>query len=189
MVPFGYDAGIPVWDRQPCESPKQYADFVAYRDESPSTRTLAYVARKLEVSYARTQAECCHFRWQERAAAWDAYLGAIRQAEWEKASRNVANEHLRIGAYMRTLGAKALELCQPSDIKPQDARKLITDGIAIEQETLGKMADKTVQTANGPVPLERYFESLDREDIVGMAKTALASLEKVYVKKDIMVPD
>jgi hypothetical protein len=72
------------WARQPGESAKAYAAFLQYRDLPPKhhdpyeQRSLANLARKLEVSITALQGWSADFGWVRRAAAWDVAVAQER---------------------------------------------------------------------------------------------------------------
>ena len=87
--------GIRPWDRQPGETSKAYAAFVAYRDLG-GERSYAKVARQLGKSTTLLDRWGRQNDWQSRTAAWDSMPGRAVQEAYEERAARIAEQHDRI---------------------------------------------------------------------------------------------
>jgi hypothetical protein len=101
------DPALDPWERQPGETAKRYARFVAFRDLGPS-RTLAKSAENLAASYSHERALAAQYRWQDRATAWDAHQQRQFLTEMEEERRRAAREDVRVLRIMTGMIGQAL---------------------------------------------------------------------------------
>ncbi|WP_228980152.1 hypothetical protein [Streptomyces sp. DH12] len=101
------DPTLDPWERQPRETPKRHARFLAFRDLG-LTRTLAKAADELALSYSHVRAMAAEYRWHDRASAWDAHQQRQYAAEMEEERRRAAREDVRVLRIMTGMIGQAL---------------------------------------------------------------------------------
>lgn len=83
------------WDRQPGETSKAYAAFVAYRDLG-GERSYAKVARQLGKSTTLLDRWGRQNDWQSRTAAWDSMPARKTEEAYGEMAARIASQHDRI---------------------------------------------------------------------------------------------
>ncbi|MFF0134223.1 hypothetical protein ACFYTG_52935 [Streptomyces mirabilis] len=101
------DPTLDPWERQPRETAKRHARFLVFRDMG-LTRTLAKASDELALSYSHVRALAAEYRWQDRAAAWDAHQQRQYTAEMEEERRRAAREDVRVLRIMTGMIGQAL---------------------------------------------------------------------------------
>lgn len=89
------------WDRQPHETAKAHAAFIVYRELPPDERTVvkAHNLIRAKEGLEPTRSHGPYYkwsskhRWEDRAAAYDAYMAAKTRARLERRKLKVAEEH------------------------------------------------------------------------------------------------
>ncbi|MGJ3558894.1 hypothetical protein ACR6C2_07905 [Streptomyces sp. INA 01156] len=105
------DPTLDPWERQPGETAKKHGQFLTFRDQGVA-RTLSAVAEALNFTHRSAQVIATRFRWQERAAAWDAHLSRQYAAEMEEERRRAAREDVKIMRIMTGMIGQALPQVQ-----------------------------------------------------------------------------
>ena len=98
------------WERQNGEGEKAFAAFVIYRDMGRE-RTVTAVAKQLSKSRQLVERWKERWNWQERVRAYDNELEKEAKAAAVKATREMAERHIRIAMQLQK---KALEALQNS---------------------------------------------------------------------------
>ncbi|MFC9604563.1 hypothetical protein ACFTTN_14025 [Streptomyces niveus] len=101
------DHTLDPWERQPGETPKRHARFLVFRDLG-LTRTLAKASDELALSYSHVRALAAEYRWQDRAASWDAHQQRQYTAELEEERRKAARDDAKILRIMTGMVGQAL---------------------------------------------------------------------------------
>jgi hypothetical protein len=101
------DPTLDPWERQPGETAKRHARFLVFRDIG-LTRTLAKASDELALSYSHVRALAAEYRWQDRAAAWDAHQQRQYTAELEEERRRAAREDVKVLRIMTGMIGQAL---------------------------------------------------------------------------------
>jgi hypothetical protein len=132
------------WDRQPRESSRAYAYFVAYRDMGPQ-RSLAGVRQTLGEGSAPSRGRLGQlsvaWSWVERSSAWDAHVA--RQRDRAAADTARKGDRLRQASLARSrelasdLRAKLAEIIDGLDVARADwpgLMKLACLAVDLEQK-------------------------------------------------------
>ncbi|MFE4796221.1 hypothetical protein ACFRFL_14160 [Streptomyces sp. NPDC056708] len=101
------DPALDLWERQPGETPRKYGQFLTFRDQGVS-RTLIKAAETLTLAYSGVKVTASRYRWQDRAAAWDANQSRLFVAEMEEERRRAAREDIRVLRVMTGMVGQAL---------------------------------------------------------------------------------
>jgi hypothetical protein len=127
------------WERQPGESGRAFAAFVAYRDTGDS-RSYTSVAQKLHKSRTLVARWGTRWRWQDRLSAWERNLEYERQVAHRNFviamnERHVAIAQLsqeKIMGKLRSMGEQEI-----NDLSVGDLAKLLAISVAVERSALG----------------------------------------------------
>jgi hypothetical protein len=127
------------WERQPGESGRAFAAFVAYR-ETGDSRSYTGVAQKLNKSRTLVARWGARWRWQDRLSAWERNLEYERQVAHRKAIIEMNERHLTIARQcqekilgrLRSIGEQEI-----NDLSVGDLAKLLAISVAVERSALG----------------------------------------------------
>jgi hypothetical protein len=123
-LPVALSDDVEPWERQPMENGRAYACFVVFRDLGPFERSVRRTAKELGVTRTVPGRMSVQWRWDERAAAWDARrqaeFDATRKEEQEKAVRSHANA-------TRALLGQAVRLLQNQQAKVVPEGRVLRD--------------------------------------------------------------
>ena len=105
------EPGTNPWERQPCDTEKSFAGFVAYRDLGPDrsiTKAVAAMGKKPNYK-APLEAWCAKHFWRKRCSAWDTYNDTVNlEAQIEArraASRDMVERHLKLSTHLQRLAS------------------------------------------------------------------------------------
>ncbi|MGW0612008.1 hypothetical protein [Streptomyces sp. NPDC002788] len=112
------------WERQPGETPRRHAQFLAYRDLGRA-RTLQEASERLALHASHVRAVAAAFRWRDRAAAWDQHRDQLDAALWLEERRAAAREDARILSGLTEAIAEAIEHLDPTAITPSVLARLV----------------------------------------------------------------
>jgi hypothetical protein len=127
------------WERQPGESGRAFAAFVAYRDTGDS-RSYTGVAQTLHKSRTLVARWGTRWRWQNRLSAWERNLEYERQVAHRKAVIEMNERHLTIAQQcqqkilgkLRSIGEQEI-----NNLSVGDLAKLLAISVAVERSALG----------------------------------------------------
>jgi hypothetical protein len=168
------------WERQPEESPKAHAAFVAYRDLGAS-RTFVAAARQLAKSCSLLRRWAVTHRWRERVHAWDVAQAREDEAAMRAQRDDIARRQVQdVDRLQRLAMAKLSSLVRKDPVTGElalDPKVTPLDAVRIYQLTLDierKLADLGggPETAEAPASSEAELRSLSTEEL--HALTALA---------------
>jgi hypothetical protein len=127
------------WERQPGESGRAFAAFVAYRDTGDS-RSYTGVAQTLHKSRTLVARWGTRWRWQDRLSAWERNLEYERQVAHRRAIIEMNERHVMIAQQcqqkicgkLRSMGEQEI-----NDLSVSDLAKLLAISVAVERSALG----------------------------------------------------
>jgi len=129
-----------LWERQPGETTRAFAGFVAYRDLGP-TRTQGDVPQLTGESLERVYKWSTHWRWAERASAWDDHCDETMRAAELDELEEMGRRHARLGVAMLEQVQRSLDLMRADDEKPLSVKLLARWAkIGVEIERLARGA-------------------------------------------------
>lgn len=158
--PIEFIPDMPIWERHPDESAREWVMFSIYRELQPQERSLAAAYRAFLQSMGKplsTSAEANRpiprwytiakqFRWHERADAFDRFIDEKVQNELidQRISSRVALA--KLGAVLRRKAAEAAVLIQSMAIREGKIRSALT---IPEISTLARLAKDLEMSALG----------------------------------------
>ncbi|MEU1852911.1 hypothetical protein ABZ499_27510 [Streptomyces sp. NPDC019990] len=153
------DPALDPWERQPGETPKKYGHFLTFRDQGVA-RTLSGVAEALNFTHRSAQVIATRFRWQERAAAWDAHLSRQYAAQMEEERRRAATEDVKIMRIMTGMIGQALPHVQQlaPDMTLAEFTKFVDTTMKWRRTLLGDPTATIAVTGPGGDPLSVQIE-------------------------------
>ncbi|MET8609789.1 hypothetical protein [Streptomyces misionensis] len=161
------DPTLDPWERQPGETPKRHSRFLAFRDLG-LTRTLAKASDQLALSYSHVRALAAEFRWQDRAAAWDAHQQRQYTAELEEERRRAAREDVKVLRIMTGMIGQALPHVQQqaADMTLAEFTRFVDTTMKWKRTLFGDPTETIAVTGPGGDPLTvqvQEFEKLPPE--------------------------
>jgi len=148
------------WERQPGETPKQYARFLAYRDLGVVRTLKKCVETQTKsgdpISYRTAQQASWRFGWPVRAEAWDRAQAEQDQAELREARRQMVSGHRRVASVLLGKAVAALRDLDPRAMKPAEVVQMVRLATDIERQALELPSATVALTgpAGGPVQTE-----------------------------------
>ena len=148
------DPALDPWERQPGETPKRHARFLAFRDLG-LTRTLAKASDELALSYSHVRALAAQYRWQDRAAAWDTHQQRQYTAEMEEERRRSARDDAKILRIMTGMVGQALPHVQQraQDMTITEFTRFVETTMRLRRNLFGDPTDTVAITGPGGDPL------------------------------------
>lgn len=148
------DPALDPWERQPGETPKRHARFLAFRDLG-LTRTLAKASDELALSYSHVRALAAQYRWQDRAAAWDTHQQRQYTAEMEEERRRSARDDAKILRIMTGMAGQALPHVQQraQDMTITEFTRFVETTMRLRRNLFGDPTDTVAITGPGGDPL------------------------------------
>ena len=163
-----------VWERQPGESSRAFAAFVAFRDLPTNNRTLRAVRDLLypdspwaERTITRWAQE---FRWIERVTSWENEVDRQKLSVQMETIRTMTQRHVEQAVKLQEKGIMALEKLTADTISASDARLLVTEGAKLERLARGQSTEKYEQTTRAGFPDE--FREYTQEELRRLAELA-----------------
>ncbi len=117
------------WDQQPTELSKAFERFALYRDMGAG-RSLRKLAKDLELNPSTLAEISKKHAWQERVAAFDAYIDKASQYNQIAQVRIMKRRHIALALRAQKVAEKGLKklLCDMDD--GQTLRKLSPEGLS-----------------------------------------------------------
>lgn len=151
-TPITLDPALDPWERQPEESAKKHAQFLTYRDIG-MTRTLTKAAETLTLAYGHVRNLATWYRWQERAAAWDAHQTRQYAAQLEEERRKAAQDDARILRAMTGMVGQALPNLRPDRMTWTEFTRLVETTMRLRRGLYGDPTETIAVTGPGGDPL------------------------------------
>lgn len=173
------------WERQPKETAKSYSAFVVYRDMKPDERSVgkAYLVYRESIGTPTTNTTpgykwSMQHRWEERAAAYDAYLAKKLRNRLERRRLETAEKHAdQLEDALEVFTAPAIEFAN------RMRRSLAEDGYTFVTTMSDEDLLKLVKTMTGEVP---GLQKAQRDALTTGAETPLPSAAKVKAKGQLL---
>lgn len=161
------DPALDPWERQPGETPKRHSRFLVFRDLG-LTRTLAKASEELALSYSHVRALAAEYRWQDRAAAWDAHQQRQYTAEMEEERRKSARDDAKILRIMTGMVGQALPHIQQQvgSMTVMEFTRFVETTMRLRRNLFGDPTETIAVTGPGGDPLTvqvQEFEKLPPE--------------------------
>jgi glycine/D-amino acid oxidase-like deaminating enzyme len=139
------------WERLAGESGLAYAAFRAYRDYGPDRNIRKAVETalagdggeagtgkgKVEKRYRMWRAWAGQFRWRERAADYDRYLGRLKQTEARKTIEEQGEAHRAVTKKMLEVVMKKLDLMKAEELTQGAVKEWVEAAIKADREAAG----------------------------------------------------
>ncbi len=185
------------WERQPGEPDKAWLAFRIFRDIGPkrsydeTARRYyapneqageAHSGRKKSRAGSSIKRWAHEWNWNERAAAFDAYLDREAVAAQAEERREMARRHVKQAKALQFKAIERLANMDPSELGPQDVLRYLVEATKLERLALGEPTERveeehkgggvdiTVQTAQVIMPVIKgaTFEELQamREQVL-----------------------
>ncbi len=126
------------WDKQPGETTKAYAAFVAFKNIEPAFRSQVRVASDLSKSRQQIQRWSSKWNWEERASAYDETQEVELLASRIEMKKRMDEEHLRIVRHARNKAVQALKDLDPKDLTPSELRHWLDMTLKLERLIMGE---------------------------------------------------
>lgn len=158
------------WERQPNETPKQFAAFTFYRDMGIS-RNYDAVAEEVGVSKSTVEEWASKFKWKDRVAAWEEHLDKIKTETISDEYKKMVESHLRITSSLREKIEKRVRMLEPEELSPNDLARLLDLLVKVERLSIGEPTENKKSEVNAHITLdtsilekklEQYNEVIDK---------------------------
>ncbi|MEU5497957.1 hypothetical protein [Streptomyces griseofuscus] len=157
------DPTLDPWERQPGETPKRHSRFLVFRDLG-LTRTLAKASDQLALSYSHVRALAAQYRWQDRAAAWDAHQQQQYTAEMEEERRKSARDDAKILRIMTGMVGQALPHIQQQvgSMTVMEFTRFVETTMRLRRNLFGDPTETIAVTGPGGDPLTVQVEEFQK---------------------------
>jgi len=180
------------WERQGAESEKRFAQFAAFRDQG-AARTLAQTAKTLALAPSYVRNCAVHYRWQERADAWDREQARLFAARMAADRRTAARTHIALGSVMfgkirerlASLDARTMTATETARMA-EVALKLHLSGLGLPDSTVQVIGDPTQPIAHQDVNGMSFAE---RQALLDRITTELQRRRGIAAPGDYADPD
>jgi hypothetical protein len=172
LVPPSFCPDREPWEQQRGESRQAYAAWTAYRDmEEP--RTYRRLAQDLDRSVTLIGGWGSKWRWQQRLAAYVAYIEKVRMAERISAIKEMDERH----ASVAKLGLEKVEAALNSinSLPPQALAKLLATSVDVER--LARGASREMQHGNGRT--DRSSLPMSQPETLNIVSEKIAKLSPI----------
>ncbi len=145
--------------RQPGESAKAFAAFVAYRDAGDD-RTHALAAEAVQKSQSLMATWSAKWNWRERIAEWDEHIDKQARRRTVHAARRARARHCEMAELLGGLVKRQLlefnrgwdeyeagERKEPPHLSPETARLWLVTSVQIERQAYGQV-DERIEIVN-----------------------------------------
>jgi len=130
--------GLRPWEKQPGETAKAFAAFVAFKNIEPAFRSQVRVASDLGKSRQQIQRWASEWDWDERASAYDEEQEDKLLASRIEQKKKMDEEHLRIVRGARNKAVQALKQLDPKDLTPSELRHWLEMTLKLERLIMGE---------------------------------------------------
>lgn len=128
-----------LWDHQQNESPKSFGRFALYRDMG-TDRSLRKLAKDLDLNLSTLAEISKRDNWQERAAAFDAYIDKASQFNQLSHLKAMKSRQIALALKAQEFAQKGLEILMRSfdderinNIRPEGLSRLLEIGCRLER--------------------------------------------------------
>jgi hypothetical protein len=134
------------WDRQPGEPNLWYSRFECYRLAGPSRSLLGTLnheratkglPKKARVPGAWNRA-LEHWRWRERAEAWDEQERRQAQAARVHEVEDMNRRHIQESQVLQNKALQRLKALEPDDLSATDTLRFLVEAIKLERSARGE---------------------------------------------------
>ena len=160
------------WERLTGETGEAYAAFVIFRDLG-FDRTIrkaveAQLKQGAEADKARREKRynvwrgwANKYRWKERTADYDTYIGRLKQTELRKTIEAQGEKHREVTGKMLDKVSKKLDLMNPEDLTNNNVTEWTSLAIRTEREAAGFVAGNgKAESKQGEFSFEPEFQGL-----------------------------
>lgn len=145
-------ADVDPWERQPGESAKAYAAFVAYRDAG-ATRSIRKTAAAVKRTRQLLERWSADWGWVHRTAAFDREEERLHRSEVADMRRKMAIRQARIAGALQAKLVERLQSIRPEDLTPQQVAHWLQVAAQVERQALGE-PERVELSGPGGRPIE-----------------------------------
>jgi hypothetical protein len=140
------------WDRRPGEKLRQWNGFETYlrlcTENQDRDVSFVEVAKALGRSDKTIQSWALRYRWRERVEAWLTEIARSRLKRLRAAAERVRAQWRDTGGRMRELGTQRLAKIDPGELDPDEARRYVMEGSALEHRGFEAVLDRPIADGN-----------------------------------------
>jgi hypothetical protein len=149
MICESQEQGLPVsdvllpYERQPGESSKAFAAFVAFRDMGPDRSVLKAYRQKTGKKQARQPGGLWNgwataHDWHRRAEAWDRHLDQQAREAHEQGRREMGERHAKIAVALQEKAVQRLKTMKPEELSSADLLRYAIEAAKLERLARGE---------------------------------------------------
>lgn len=129
------DSGLELYERQPGETQLEWTIWQAYRDSYPGAKpNYRTVAEKVGSTYRYVAQTAQRWDFQVRMQAWIAECDRVTLAQRRQEVLDMNAEHIAMAAKLRDKLNQAIDLIQPSELKPGELNNLLKTVTELEKK-------------------------------------------------------
>jgi len=186
------DAGIDLWMQQPGETQWEYTVWVTYRDCYPGKRpSYSDVARELNITTNAVKKIAMRWNFQTRMQAWIRYTEDITLAQRRAEILDMNKEHISMAVKIRGKLNEAIDLIEPSLMKPSEISSLARTMAELERkaqvdaESQEAMLTNLLNDIDNPNLKKHQTQQGDLSEVVQilLKAGALSSVTQVTAKE------
>lgn len=186
------DAGIDVWLQQPGETQWEYTVWCAYRDSYPGKKpTYGSVAEQLGTTRAVVAKIAQRWTFQARMQLWMAECDRITLQQRQQEILNMNAEHISMAQRLRNKISVAIDLIEPSELKPSELSsltKLATDlerRARLDEISQDEIRRDTMHDVENPNLKQSPTKQNDLTEVVQilMKSGALGSITQIGIRE------
>jgi hypothetical protein len=149
------------WERQPGESPRQYARFTIFRDMGESRNLNAALeiinATGNNITKGSLHQLSFQYRWTERCESWDAQQQAAERQRLIQLRRDMIERHRKVANSLTSKAVMSmLKIDEKHPLAPVDIVRFLTLSADLERKALGEPTERIAISGptGGPVQVE-----------------------------------
>lgn len=159
------------WAPQKGETSAGFQAFAAYRDQSPSKRSIAATARALGRDASVLRALSAKFNWVDRALAFDAWLDARAVEELARGRTLMRQEHAEVAVMARGKIMARLKKLDPDEMSVRDLAAMLDLSVKLERQARGE-PDRKVEVS-GEINVVDTLSADERRNLMSEALAVL----------------
>lgn len=165
------EAELEIWERQPGETDREYQIWLTYRDAYPSTRpSTRGVAEQLSTTVNVVSKISRRWDFALRLQTWAKHLDGLILRKREQEIVDMNKQHVDMSKAINDKIARAIELMDPTTMKPSDIKGLLA--LTAELERKARLDDTAVKAPavidDNPELREAKVDMTDLSEIVGI---------------------
>jgi len=147
---------MPLWERLPGESAKNYEAFCRYRDMGPN-RSQEKTARELSKSRQLLARWSALYRWPERAIAWDDEQDRLAREAHTRDILDMRRRHAQLAKEVLDKVQAAIQHLDAAELKTGDLARLLDVASKLERTSRGDIGEGMETGEQIKAPIIQFY--------------------------------